>query len=307
MGTILETAPDTFTNTPMSLLLSKPEYVASVKLIEDWIQPTCIKANEYFKSTNWKCPTDLRDTALQYAWNCKGQTFFEFAASNGPPPFPQGPPWAALFGQMLVAWSQNRRHWMDEGYYPVRQKIIEGADEKGVFIVDVGGSNGHDLLQLKDKFPDLPGRCVLQDLKEVVEGAVQSGQLEKSGIEAEAHDFFTPQPVKGARVYYFHSILHDWSDEESKKILQQLVGVMEKGYSKILLQEMVMPDRDAHWQLTSLDFVLLTHFGTKERTVQEWKTLIDGVEAVEGKGKLKLVNVWKHVGSVDSLMEIELV
>ena len=37
-----------------------------------------------------------------------------------------------------------------------------------------------------------------------------------------AHDFFTPQTVKGAEVYLMKYIIHDWSDEYAVKILRRL-------------------------------------------------------------------------------------
>ena len=219
----------------------------------------------------------------------------------------------AQFGQMLQAWSQGRYHWMDEGYYPVQRNLIEGAAKRSggedVFIVDVGGGDGHDLLQLKAKFPDdLPGRLVLQDMKLVDES--MKDKLAESGIEVQVYDFFTTQPVNGSRAYYMHSVLHDWSDEDCKRILKQLILAMEKGYSKLLVQEMVVPERDAHWQRTSLDWNLMIHFGQKERREVEWRELIEGisvqVEGEETERSLKIVQVWKHAGSVDSLLECEL-
>ena len=85
---------------------------------------------------------------------------------------------------------------MDEGFYPVEERLALDTgnnDENAVFLVDVGGGLGHDLEELKLKHPDIRGRLVLQDRPEVI------AQISKAsdGIEITAHDFFTPQSLKG--------------------------------------------------------------------------------------------------------------
>ena len=46
----------------------------------------------------------------------------------------------------------------------------------------------------------------------------------------------------GARAYFYHHILHDWSDEKCLEILDAVKGSMTAGYSKILLHEMIVPE-----------------------------------------------------------------
>lgn len=38
----------------------------------------------------------------------------------------------------------------------------------------------------------------------------------------QGHDFFTPQPIKNARVYFMRMILHDWSDSACIQILKHI-------------------------------------------------------------------------------------
>lgn len=37
-----------------------------------------------------------------------------------------------------------------------------------------------------------------------------------------AHNFFEPQPVKNAAVYFLRNVLHDWPDEEACEILSNI-------------------------------------------------------------------------------------
>lgn len=83
--------------------------------------------------------------------------------------------------------------WLE--FYPFADNVLTGADTNpdAVTVVDVGGGLGHGLTELKDKFPELKGRLILQDLPKTIEHAGDGGGI----FEPTAHDFFTPQPVQG--------------------------------------------------------------------------------------------------------------
>lgn len=84
---------------------------------------------------------------------------------------------------------------MDAGFYPVQDRLINGFDQHGdaTLLVDVGGSFGHDIGEFHRKFPDAPGRLVLQDLPVVIS---QITNLDNK-IERMEYDFYTEQPIKG--------------------------------------------------------------------------------------------------------------
>ena len=63
----------------------------------------------------------------------------------------------------------------------------------------------------------------------------------KDRITFQDHDFFTPQPVVGADVYFFRWILHNWSDKYAIKILQNLAPALRSN-SHILICDDMMPD-----------------------------------------------------------------
>ena len=74
---------------------------------------------------------------------------------------------------------------------------------------------------------------------------------------------------------------------------------MKRGYSKILINDYVTPNIGAHWLQTSLDWELMTALASRHRTVDEMTAMIEGVG-------LKVVKIFKHPQSVDSLIEVEL-
>jgi len=98
-----------------------------------------------------------------------------------------------------------------------------------------------------------------------------------------------------------HSVLHDWADEVCKNILKPLVGAMKRGYSRLLINENVIPDTGADWQATALDMMMITLFSSKERTLNDWHQLLESPEI-----GLKIVKVWSAKNSQESLIECEL-
>ncbi len=102
-----------------------------------------------------------------------------------------------------------------------------GSLGEGATLVDVGGGVGAASLMLTAAFPNLA--ITVQDRPEVVTGEARAvwqkqdpAALTSGRVTLAAHDFFTPQPIKGAAVYFLRTILHDWADPYSLPILQHL-------------------------------------------------------------------------------------
>jgi hypothetical protein len=69
-------------------------------------------------------------------------------------------------------------------------------------------------------------------------------------------------------------IIHDWDDEHSIKILQNIHSAMnEKG--KVLIIEMVVPEGDEPSPSKALDLLMLVMEGGKERTKDEYQRLLE--------------------------------
>lgn len=172
------------------------------------------------------------------------------------------------------------------------------ASAEDVLMVDVGGSSGHDLVSFRSNHPDIPGRFVLQDLPEAIEAAKAAGELQAKNIEAMEHDFFTPEPIAGARVYYLKMVLHDWPDEQCKQILTNLKPALKAGHSRILLNEIIIPEVGAGWFETSVDMIMLCAHSAQERRERDWRALVEGV------GGLRVGNIWGVDGAVEKVIEV---
>ena len=71
---------------------------------------------------------------------------------------------------------------------------------------------------------------------------------------------------------------------------------MEKGYSKILINENIVPDRGASWKITSLDWFMMALAASSERTEAQWRNLLQSVG-------LKIAGIWMKEPGVQSLIE----
>ncbi|KAF9447111.1 hypothetical protein P691DRAFT_776367 [Macrolepiota fuliginosa MF-IS2] len=118
-------------------------------------------------------------------------------------------------------------------------------------IVDVGGGIGSTSMLLASAFSSLDKdgldlRFIIQDRPIVVEMGEKAWKakcpefLENGTALFQAHDFFTPQPVKQAAVFLLRVVLHDWPDDFARRILIQLREAAMPD-TKLLLGDFVLP------------------------------------------------------------------
>ncbi len=172
--------------------------------------------------------------------------------------------------------------------------------KEDVLLIDVGGSGGHDLIGFHKAHPSMPGRLILQDLPTTIQ-SLDSAALAQQSIKPMGHDFFTPQPVHGAKAYYLKMCLHDWPNLQCIQILSQLKPALKPGYSRILLNEIVIPEEKAGWFETSVDLLMMQVHSAQERREREWMGLVDAV------GGLRVRQIWNVEGAVEKVIEIEAV
>ena len=137
---------------------------------------------------------------------------------------------------------------------------------------------------------------MLQDLPSVITHATCSDDIQRV-----AHDFFTAQPnsCRGARVYYLHSILHDWDDHHAQEILQHIRDAMLPGYSKLLINDVIMPTRRASRRDTSVNLHMMAKLGGRERTGEALSAFVNGIG-------LRVRKIWSSDSSETSILEAEL-
>lgn len=163
-----------------------------------------------------------------------------------------------------------------------------------MLIVDVGGGPGQEIIGLKKRHPELPGRYVLQDLP------ITLDRLDRvpDGVEKMPYDFFTPQPVTGARAYFLRDIMHNWSDAKCKSILQNVAAAMDKDFSTLLIDQYVLPSIGTDLRAAEMDLLMLLHTSGIQRTVPMWEKLLSSAG-------LELVKIWRSNSASESVLEVK--
>jgi hypothetical protein len=100
---------------------------------------------------------------------------------------------------MAISRSERGEPWFK--FFPTEERFAN-TDPKAPLLVDLGGGLGHDVAAFHKEFPTLPGRLILQDLPSVIN---EIEVLDES-IDRQIHDFFQPQPIKGAKAYYLRTV-----------------------------------------------------------------------------------------------------
>ncbi|RDW67178.1 uncharacterized protein DSM5745_09044 [Aspergillus mulundensis] len=260
-----------YSATRITHAMATPEIAAGHRMISQLIVPAMQSAPAFFTQHGYSSPTDPKNGLVQLAFNTD-MTMFEYIASV--------PALMQDFNLFMGNTMGARGYWVD--WYPVQNRILDGAKQDNALIVDVGGGKGHDLVAFNEKFPGA-GRLVLQDLAAVTDALELDDLGSKGAIEKVAYDFFTEQPVKGARAYLYHHILHDWSDAFCLRILEQVVAVMTPGYSRLLIHEMIVAEARAPQFQAQLDMTMMAFNSGMERTRRQWRELLQraGLQVVE--------------------------
>ena len=74
---------------------------------------------------------------------------------------------------------------------------------------------------------------------------------------------------------------------------------MQHGYSKLLINENVVPDVGASWWITTMDCMMMAMHAMYERTERQWRELLGSVG-------LRVVKIWTPNPAAESLIEAEL-
>jgi hypothetical protein len=140
-------------------------------------------------------------------------------------------------------------------------------------IVDIAGGMGGQLVTFLSIYPKLKG--VLFELPLTVQMVKADRIFEDAGlsdrVELIEGDFFESVPA-GYDAYFMKSIVHDWDDESTVKILTSCSKAMRKD-SKLLLAELVVPEPNVHHFSKISDISMLVLNEGRERTAEEYDIL----------------------------------
>jgi acetylserotonin N-methyltransferase len=145
--------------------------------------------------------------------------------------------------------------------------------------VDLGGGTGHLAMAMADRYPNM--KTAVFDLPAAVEFA---REFVDARVELMGGDFFR-DPLPPADLYGLGRILHDWSEEKIRVLLQKIYEALPPG-GGLLIAEILLNDEktgpiNAHMQ--SLNMLVCTE--GRERSLKEYADLLqpEGFEAPSGR------------------------
>lgn len=175
---------------------------------------------------------------------------------------------------------------MAEMTRPVAAALLRSLDWRGVrHLVDVGGGSGAMLAVLLAGLPEARGTVF--DQPHAVQWAPQV--LAQAGVAArctsEAGSFFEQVPA-GGDVYLLKSVLHNWDDARSVRILRCCRAAMVAGARLVVVERLVAQrlSTSVHDQLVARsDLNMLVALSGRERRLSEFDTLFDDAGLARGQ------------------------
>ena len=188
IGIFDEVGEETYTHNLLSRPLMNPAARAMVRGMAETtdIMP---KLPDYLASLNYRNPDDRHNSFFGFAHKTD-LNMYEWLQAH--------PEQMKIFNDFQTANAELN----EESVQRILASLLDNPgtnadqseqDNNKVLFVDVGGGRGEALRKFRRNHPELRGRVIIEDLPKVIEG-----QEVEEGVEAIAHDFFTPQPVTGA-------------------------------------------------------------------------------------------------------------
>lgn len=99
------------------------------------------------------------------------------------------------------------------------------------------------------------------------------------------HDFFAPQPIKGAKAYYLANVVHDWPDKQALQMLGNIREAMDSE-SILLISENTLLEENVPLDSACADLVMMANFSSLEGTEEQFRVLLEraGSELVKALG-----------------------
>ena len=227
---------------------------------------------EYLRTN---APRSLRAWAMQigqqYLWTSWGHLLH--SVRTGEPAFPE------LHG--TTAWEYRAAHPEEDAVFNaamtalsagVAEAIVQSYDFSGMdVLMDVGGGEGVLLAAILAENPALRG--VLFEQPHVLTGA--NDLLERAGVadrcEVVSGSFFESVPG-GADAHLLKSIVHDWDDAATVKILRACRAAVANTGRLLVVEPIIQPGNKPDPAKFS-DLNMLVMLGGQERTADDFERL----------------------------------
>lgn len=96
-----------------------------------------------------------------------------------------------------------------------------------------------------------------------------------------------------------HAVLHDWPDDKARLLLENTKDAMVKGYSKLLVYDIVLPPTGASISQSTMDVNMMSLLSASERTQGAWEKLLT-------ESGFKIVKFWPDPQQYEMIIEAEI-
>jgi SAM-dependent methyltransferase len=251
-----EEEKDVFAHTSMSVIFRRDTQLSAVAEYQ---------LDEMFKAAS-DTVTGIREGKPPFEQR-HGDSLFGFYAKH--------PKLAARFAEAMAGATRMDRQ-VDElelGY--------PWSEMNGGTVVDVGGGNGHVSLKLARLYPKLKFIVQDNDFEMLAQAQKQDISDVESRVKFMQHDFFQPQSVTDADVYFIRQCLLNWDDDHCVTILKALVPALErKPGTPLLINDTILPEpgtrtRYEENSARQVDMLMFVALGAKQRTEDELRRLFE--------------------------------
>lgn len=148
--------------------------------------------------------------------------------------------------------------------------VVEAVDfDRFGRVCDVGGGSGHLIRAIVERTRSTTG--ILFEVPHVIAAAKD---IAGPRLELAAGDFFTGD-LPAADCYVLMDVLHDWNDEDARRIVTNIRRAAMPGASLFVIETMVS-DRPGQYYGKILDVSMLVLTGGRERSAAELETVLEG-------------------------------
>ncbi|KAL5046287.1 hypothetical protein BDW71DRAFT_182527 [Aspergillus fruticulosus] len=292
-GYISETGPQSYAPTAASNVLAHPSFAAGLRYCH-LLNKSTHNIPKFLKETNYRNPASYEDGLFQYSFQTK-LGHFQWTAAH--------PEHERDFDMFMTIPRTAGAPWPTQ--FNVSKLIFEDGvdiDTTVPLLVDIGGGYGQDLHHVKKELESRPytvakGQLVVEDQPSVIDDV--PADMRDEEFTYVKHDFFNEQPVQGARVYSFKTVLHNWADEKALEILRHTAASFTRGYSKLWILDRVVPETGADKVTAWQDMIMMATLGALERTKDQWTQLL-------AKAGLKITSIQTmpdHFGLIEAVLE----
>ncbi|SPE27939.1 putative O-demethylpuromycin-O-methyltransferase [Candidatus Sulfopaludibacter sp. SbA3] len=249
---LLQRDGDRFANSPVAAYLTLHAPVP--------MEPLCMWGSLFQRS--WSC---LDDAVREFG--PRWQQAFGATADEAFANLYKDPAALRRFCGLMSAYSIPQGQVLADAFdFAPYSRVMDVAGGAGGMIIEIGRKHAH----MRGIVMDLPPVCEIAD--EHIAAAGLSGRF----VSRSADLFAGPYPA-GADVITLGWVLHDWNDDNCRRILRNCYDALPSGGALLIVESVLHDDHSGtpFGVLMSLHMLVLCEPGARERTQAEYRTLLE--------------------------------